>query len=108
MGRENMNRKEKQLIIILTTFTFILGTTEYVVVGLLKDISKNFAVSVAISGTLVSAFAIAFAIGTPIAMMFAKYFSKTTALIGASTMISLLNIMVIFSPNFEMLYIIRM
>lgn len=50
-----MSRKIENLLVFAFTFAaFILGTTEYVIVGLLQDISTSLNVSLAASGILVS------------------------------------------------------
>lgn len=102
-----MFNREKLLILALTVLTFILGTTEYVIVGLLGNVAKTFDVSVATVGTLVSIFAISFAAGTPIAMMIASFYSKSTSLITGSLLVALLNIGIAFSPNYFCLSLLR-
>lgn len=68
-----MTRTRETVFIIAFTFAaFVLGTTEYVIVGLLKDISVSLSISLAAPGVLVSSFAIAYALGTPFAVTFAR------------------------------------
>lgn len=52
-------------VIILFLLSFLLGTSEFVVVGILPEIADGLEVSLSIAGTSVSAFAFAYAIGTP-------------------------------------------
>ena len=76
-AKENtLNNHQKFLAFALTLLTFILGTSEFVIVGLLTEVSSDLKISVATAGTLVSVFAIAYAIGTPILTAFASRFSK--------------------------------
>ncbi len=52
-------------VIALVLLSFVLGTSEFIVVGILPDISANLNISISTAGTLVTVFAIAYAIGTP-------------------------------------------
>jgi DHA1 family inner membrane transport protein len=55
-------------IIALFLGAFCIGTTEFVVAGLLADISSDLGVSIPTAGYLVSVYAIGVAIGAPIIM----------------------------------------
>ena len=46
---------------------FAIGTTEFVIVGLLPDIGRAFGISVSTAGSLVSFYALAITVGTPVA-----------------------------------------
>jgi MFS transporter, DHA1 family, inner membrane transport protein len=50
----------------LAVATFAIGTTEFVVVGLLPGISVDLSVSIATAGLLVSLYALSITLGTPI------------------------------------------
>jgi len=65
MQAEKLTRQHWLLILTLSLLTFVLGTSEFVIVGILTDISSSLSMSNAKAGTLVSAFAITFAIATP-------------------------------------------
>ena len=52
-------------LLVLTALGFVLGTYEFVVVGILPEIAEGMQVSLAAVGKLVSAFAGAYAVGTP-------------------------------------------
>ncbi|WP_250481249.1 hypothetical protein [Caballeronia sp. GAOx1] len=45
---------------------FAIGTTEFVIVGLLSDIGRAFGISVSTAGLLVSFYALAISIGTSV------------------------------------------
>ncbi|KPI22878.1 hypothetical protein OV320_1335 [Actinobacteria bacterium OV320] len=50
---------------LLGAITFIMGTSEFVVSGLLPEISGALGVSVSSTGTLITAFAVGMMIGAP-------------------------------------------
>ena len=53
-AKENtLNNHQKFLAFALTLLTFILGTSEFVIVGLLTEVSSDLKISVATAGTLV-------------------------------------------------------
>ncbi|VBB04901.1 Hypothetical protein LUCI_0107 [Lucifera butyrica] len=56
-------------IYMLTFISFVVGTTQFVIVGILDKIAASFGVSVSTAGQLGSAFSLAYAIGTPIVMV---------------------------------------
>ena len=53
-------------IFILVVGTFIIGTDDFVIAGLLPNIAEDMNVSIAMAGQLVTAFAIAYAMGAPV------------------------------------------
>lgn len=71
-----LSKKQKILAFTLTLLTFVMGTSEFVIVGLLTEVSGDLGISVATAGSLVSGFAIAYAIGTPLLTAFVSRFSK--------------------------------
>ncbi|MGI2296353.1 MFS transporter [Paenibacillus sp. GXUN7292] len=71
-----MTAKEKQLTLNLFLLTFVLGTSEFVIVGLLNEISADLNIALSTAGATVSAFALSFAIGTPVLTAIFSRFSK--------------------------------
>lgn len=53
-------------IFILVLGTFIIGTDDFVIAGILTSLAEDMNVSIAMAGQLVTAFAIAYAIGAPV------------------------------------------
>lgn len=53
-------------LLILVLGTFIIGTDDFVIAGLLPSIANDMGVTIAAAGQLVTAFAIAYAIGAPV------------------------------------------
>jgi predicted MFS family arabinose efflux permease len=96
------------LIFTLTLLTFVLGTSEFVIVGILTDISSNLHITNAKAGTLVSAFAITFAIATPIVMSATSHFPKRKWMLFLIGAFIVLNALSIISTSYLMLLAIRM
>ncbi|MFT9817822.1 MFS transporter [Lysinibacillus sp. NPDC056185] len=71
-----MTKHQKLLTLNLFLLTFVLGTSEFVIVGLLSEVSTDLNISISTAGALVSTFAISFAIGTPILTAISSRFSK--------------------------------
>ncbi|WP_079912025.1 MFS transporter [Paenibacillus sp. 32352] len=71
-----MTRQHKLLTFTLFLLTFVLGTSEFVMVGLLTEVASDMKIAISAAGSLVSAFALSFAIGTPIFTALFSRFSK--------------------------------
>lgn len=56
--------------VVLVLLSFILGWSEFVVVGVLVDISNEMKVSISLAGLLVTIFSIFYALGTPLVTSF--------------------------------------
>lgn len=98
---------ERALIISFTFMAFVLGTTEYIIVGLLTEISVSLGITLATAGSLVSGFAIAYAIGTPILVTVFSRFSKKNTILTAIVLIILFNLLSSMSGSFPVLMITR-
>ncbi len=53
-------------ILALTTAAFGIGTTEFIIMGLLPDLAHDFHVSIPKAGILVSSYALSVTIGSPL------------------------------------------
>jgi len=62
-----MNNRYK--IYLLAFISFLLGTSQFIIVGVLDQIATSLSITVSQAGQLVSIYALASAIGTPIIMM---------------------------------------
>ncbi|MCM2997987.1 MFS transporter [Paenibacillus cellulositrophicus] len=100
-------KKETILIFAFTFAAFVLGTTEYVIVGLLKDISVSLGVSLAAAGILVSSFAIAYAVGTPFAVSLLGRIPRHVTILSGYAALLVLNALTIFAGNFALMFVIR-
>lgn len=56
-------------IYLLTFMTFLLGTAQFVIVGILGQVATSFGVTLSAAGQLITVFALANAFGTPLVMV---------------------------------------
>ncbi|WP_311318869.1 MFS transporter [Lentilactobacillus hilgardii] len=66
--------------IVLVLIAFMLGCNEFIIVGILSDVSRQFGQSVATVGYLVTLFALAYAISTPIINVMISRFNRYKSL----------------------------
>ncbi|MGK9232472.1 MFS transporter [Inquilinus limosus] len=84
----------------LAVAAFGIGTTEFVIMGLLPDVARDLGVSIPAAGMLVSGYALSVTIGAPIvALMTAKLPRKTT-LLGLMGVFILGNLMCALAPDY--------
>lgn len=94
-------------IFILAVGTFIIGTDDFVIAGILPTLSENFNISDEKTGQLITAFSIAYAIGAPVLGTLFSNVNRKKLLIIAILLFSLFNLLAIFSPTYEFLLTIR-
>ncbi len=97
----------KLSIYLLTLGTFLIGTTEMIVAGIVHMIADHFHITIALAGQLVSAFSLAFAIGTPIIVTLTSRFDRKKVLLGTLSLFMLGNLISTWSPNFTTLLLSR-
>ncbi|MRX54029.1 MFS transporter [Bacillus idriensis] len=96
------------LIFTLSLLTFVLGTSEFVIVGILTDISSSLQITNSQAGTLVSAFAITFAVATPLVMSATSHFPKRKWMLFLIGAFIILNALCVISSSYLLLLGLRM
>lgn len=77
-----MFNKNQLKIYLLTIVSFLVGTSQFIIAGVLDKIADNLNISVSSAGQLITVFALASAIGTPLlTIIVSKYSLKTQLLI---------------------------
>ncbi|TCI70642.1 MFS transporter [Exiguobacterium sp. IPCH1] len=104
----SLSRTDWTLILSLALLTFVLGTSEFVIVGILPDIADGLSISIATAGTLVSAFAITFAIGTPLTMSFTSHLPKRKLMLTLTAAFIVFNLFSSLAPTYGILLVLRM
>lgn len=94
-------------IYILAIATFVAGTVEFIITGLLAMIAGDLQVSVGIVGQLVSIFSLVFAFGAPVFIAITSKMERRKLLLIAMLIFFFGNILSIISPNFTILLIAR-
>ncbi|WP_342600610.1 MFS transporter [Psychrobacillus sp. FSL H8-0483] len=107
MHSTKLSKRHWLLISTLTLLTFVLGTSEFVIVGILTDISSSLHITNAKAGTLVSAFAITFAIATPLVMSSTSHFPKRKWMLFLIGTFIVLNALCVISTSYIMLLALR-
>ncbi|QFF99028.1 MFS transporter [Psychrobacillus glaciei] len=107
MHSTKLSKRHWLLILTLTLLTFVLGTSEFVIVGILTDISSSLQMTNAKAGTLVSAFAITFAISTPLVMSATSHFPKRKWMLFLIGSFIVLNALCIISTSYITLLALR-
>ncbi|GGJ67358.1 MFS transporter [Deinococcus aquiradiocola] len=94
-------------LLALAVSAFAIGTTEFVVVGLLNTIAADLGVSVPSAGLLVSGYALGVAIGAPILTALTGRLPRKHLLLGLMTLFTGANIAAALSGNYALLMTAR-
>lgn len=90
-------------IYLLTMISFLIGTSQFVIVGILDKVAASAGVSVATAGQLITAFAFASAIGTPLVIVAAAKLDQRRQLLLALVIFLLGIAMTLVLPGFSFL-----
>lgn len=82
----------------LTISAFAIGTTEFVIVGLIPTIAADLQVSLPSAGLLVSLYALGVAIGAPVLTALTGRMPRKTLLIGLMVLFTLGNLLAWKAP----------
>lgn len=91
----------------LTLSAFAIGTTEFVIVGLLPVIAADLAVSLPSAGLLVSLYALGVAIGAPVLTALSSKMPRKALLIGLMALFTLGNLLGAMAPDYYSLMLAR-
>ena len=94
-------------LLALTAGAFGIGTTEFVIMGLLLQVSADLHVSIAAAGLLISGYALGVAVGAPLLTIAARRIPRKTVLLALMAIFTLGNIACALAPNYEMLMAAR-
>ncbi|EPE4186115.1 TPA: MFS transporter [Yersinia enterocolitica] len=95
-------------LLALTISAFAIGTTEFVIVGLVPTIAEQLGVSVPSAGLLVSIYALGVAIGAPVLTALTGRIPRKLLLIGLMVLFTLGNLLAWQSPGYESLVVARL
>ncbi|MGM1046446.1 MAG: MFS transporter [Bacillota bacterium] len=94
-------------LFILVLGTFIIGTDDFVIAGILPSIAEDLDVSIVAAGQLVTAFALAYAIGAPVLGTLAFNLPLKRLLILSMLVFTVSNGLSAIVPSFEWLFVTR-
>jgi MFS transporter, DHA1 family, chloramphenicol resistance protein len=92
---------------VLAASTFVLGTSEFVVAGLLPQIAADLHVSVPHAGLLISAFAIAMVLGAPAMAVLTLRLPRRTTLLSALGVFAAGNVLAALAADYDLLLVAR-
>lgn len=84
-----------------------IGTTEFVIMGLLPDVANDLAISIPVAGHLISAYAIGVVVGAPILVALSAKFPPKYVLIIFMILFTFFNALSIIAPDYNTLLMSR-
>ncbi|MCJ9674615.1 MFS transporter, partial [Neorhizobium sp. SHOUNA12B] len=84
----------------LTAGAFGIGVTEFVIMGLLIDVSKDLGVSISAAGLLISGYALGVVVGAPILGMLTGKWSRKTLLMSLMVVFTVGNLACALAPDY--------
>ncbi|MBB5192845.1 putative MFS family arabinose efflux permease [Silvimonas terrae] len=94
-------------LLALTISAFAIGTTEFVIVGLIPDIAANLGVSLPSAGLLVSLYALGVAVGAPVLTALTGQLPRKTLLVSLMVLFTLGNLLAWHAPGYGSLIVAR-
>jgi DHA1 family inner membrane transport protein len=92
----------------LTAGAFGIGVTEFVIMGLLIDVSQDLNVTIAMAGLLISGYALGVVVGAPLLTAVTSRWPRKSVLIGLMAIFTLGNLACALAPTYELLMAARL
>jgi predicted MFS family arabinose efflux permease len=86
-------------LLALAISTFAIGTTEFVIVGLIPEISRSLGVTIPTAGLLVSLYALSITLGTPVFSALTGRFPRRALVIALMAVFTATNLSAALSPS---------
>lgn len=94
-------------LLALAVAAFGIGTTEFVIMGLLPDVARDLGVSIPDAGLLITGYALGVVFGAPILAIGTANMPRKATLLGMTLMFILGNILCALAPNYATLMAAR-
>jgi MFS transporter, DHA1 family, inner membrane transport protein len=94
-------------LLALTAGAFGIGTTEFVIMGLLLQVADDLHVTIAAAGLLISGYALGVAVGAPLLTIASRRLPRKTVLLALMAVFTLGNVACALAPNYEFLMAAR-
>jgi MFS transporter, DHA1 family, inner membrane transport protein len=91
----------------LAAGAFGIGTTEFVIMGLLMQVAADLKVSIATAGLLISGYAFGVFVGAPVLTVATSRMPRKTVLIGLMAIFTIGNLCCAMAPNYTLLLLAR-
>lgn len=94
-------------LLALAISAFGIGTTEFVIMGLLPDVARDLRISIPTAGMLITGYALAVAIGAPVMALLTLRLPRKAALLTLMVLFIVGNALCALSTSYEMLMVAR-
>ncbi|MEU0196230.1 MFS transporter [Streptomyces afghaniensis] len=95
------------VVYVLALATFLMGTTEFVIAGLLPEIASDVQVSVAQAGMMITVFAVGMVVGAPLMAMLTLRLPRRLTLLLALAVFAVGHVIVALASSFALLLAAR-
>lgn len=95
-------------VLILTLSAFAIGTAEFVIAGILTQVSESLNITNGQAGNLITIYALSIVIGGPILTLWLINYDKKKVLIGLMILFVISNLVSAYTENYDMLLISRL
>ena len=97
----------KGALIALAAGAFAIGTSEFVIMGLLPDVASDLAVSIPQAGLLVTGYALGVVLGAPILAVVTAGLPRRPTLIALASLFTVGNLLCALAPSYDLLMAAR-
>lgn len=94
-------------VLALTAGAFGIGTTEFIIMGLLLQVAADMHVSVPVAGLLISGYALGVFVGAPVLTLATRRMPRKTVLLALMAIFTIGNAACALAPNYELLMAAR-
>lgn len=94
-------------IYMLAAVSFLIGTSEYMIAGILDKVAEDVGVSLSAAGQLITAFSLAYALGTPIMMAITTRLNRRDLLLYSLGLIIVGNALMVILPGYGFMLLAR-
>jgi MFS transporter, DHA1 family, inner membrane transport protein len=107
MKKEKFSQGIPLALYALMAGAFGIGTTEFVIMGLLPEVSRDLMVSIPMAGLLITGYAFGVAVGAPIMSILMAKFSRKNSLLWLMGIFTLGNLICAIAPDYTTLMVAR-
>ncbi len=97
----------RKSLLALGVCAFGIGTTEFIILGLLPDLARDFHLSIPKAGTLVTAYALSVTLGSPLVALAVSRWERKRALVFLMGIFLVGNALCAFAPNYPLMLCAR-
>ncbi|GAA2594686.1 MFS transporter [Dactylosporangium fulvum] len=87
--------------------TFVIGTDDFIIAGILPEIATDFDVSEAVAGQLVTVFSLVYAAAAPVMAVVTARLPRKRLIVGGLAVFAVVNLVTVFAPNYAALMALR-